>query len=368
MKKLDPFQLPSRSKNPIAKVAEIAYLRLERKNLKLSKEFYVDFGFRIFEETTGRVLLGPHGFDYPCLSLELGSNNECVGLGFFINNVKEWNALSKVQNAKTLDNGLWGKAPVVRLQDPSEMDVDVVLSDIWKTIKNLEPTQIPINKIGSQGRLNQGYPTLISKVKILRLGHSVFQRLEFQKNIEWYTNTLGLIPSDVQILAKSKTPVLSFLRCDREAEPTDHHTIVLAQGLGDELEHFASELPNMDFVAKGREYVLSKGWKASWGIGRHALGSQVFDYLRDPTGLLAEHYADGDRFDSSVPVGVHPVSRSGLYIWGQDHPQNFISTKPSIHKIVNLVLSIFKGKDISLRTLLELKSSIDASPRKWIKY
>ena len=33
-----------------------------------------------------------------------------------------------------------------------------------------------------------------------------------------------------------------------------------------------------------------------WGIGRHVLGSQLFDYWFDPDGFEYEHYTDGDVF------------------------------------------------------------------------
>lgn len=41
------------------------------------------------------------------------------------------------------------------------------------------------------------------------------------------------------------------------------------------------------------QWLKSKGYKASWGVGRHILGSQVFDYWYMPDDFMIEHYSDG---------------------------------------------------------------------------
>ena len=37
-----------------------------------------------------------------------------------------------------------------------------------------------------------------------------------------------------------------------------------------------------------------KQYQHHWGVGRHVLGSQIFDYWRDPWGHTLEHWTDGD--------------------------------------------------------------------------
>ena len=61
-----------------------------------------------------------------------------------------------------------------------------------------------------------------------------------------------------------------------------------------------------------------RGWKHAWGMGRHLLGSQIFDYWEDPWGDKHEHYCDGDLFTADQPTGVHPASKAGMAQWGQD--------------------------------------------------
>ena len=64
-----------------------------------------------------------------------------------------------------------------------------------------------------------------------------------------------------------------------------------------------------DAVGMGQRVLRDRGWKHAWGIGRHILGSQIFDYWQDPWGDKHEHYCDGDLFTADQPTGVHPVSR-----------------------------------------------------------
>jgi hypothetical protein len=61
-----------------------------------------------------------------------------------------------------------------------------------------------------------------------------------------------------------------------------------------------------------------------WGIGRHLLGSQVYDYWADPWGRVHEHWADTDRLN--VHNGSNMVSaEEGLRSqWGTRPPDKFI--------------------------------------------
>ncbi|PRC62277.1 2,3-dihydroxybiphenyl 1,2-dioxygenase, partial [Mycobacterium sp. ITM-2017-0098] len=71
----------------------------------------------------------------------------------------------------------------------------------------------------------------------------------------------------------------------------------LALGPRNRYVHSAYQVSDLDAMAAGGEYLGERGYHRSWGIGRHIQGSQIFDYWRDPDGLLVEHFADGDMFD-----------------------------------------------------------------------
>jgi hypothetical protein len=84
----------------------------------------------------------------------------------------------------------------------------------------------------------------------------------------------------------------------------------------------------LDALAAGGEYLSDRGYRHSWGIGRHIEGSQIFDYWRDPDGFLVEHYADGDMFDCTVEPGWAPFTASGLSQWGPPATKDFLGIAP----------------------------------------
>ena len=61
---------------------------------------------------------------------------------------------------------------------------------------------------------------------------------------------------------------------------------------------------------------MAKGYDPAWGVGRHILGSQVFDYWFTPDDFLVEHYSDGDLVNCHTETGYLEASNEALAIWG----------------------------------------------------
>lgn len=83
------------------------------------------------------------------------------------------------------------------------------------------------------------------------------------------------------------------MRLDLGTTPADHHTLAIVQGFAPHFAHCAYEVVDADAVAMGERWMREQGWHHAWGIGRHILGSQVFDYWNDPYGAKHEHCSDG---------------------------------------------------------------------------
>ncbi|PKA15597.1 VOC family protein [Leptospira haakeii] len=363
-----PSACPVRSDRPLSKAADIAYIRLGRENLESASEYYQDFGLDIVEKKEDRILFRGNSSDLPCWSLEKADRDFLIGLGIYLHSSEDFERLKTIPGAEFLQNGRINSIPCVTLFDPSGLPVDVMYVPEEKNKNPIDPTEELWNYPGESRRANLPRPCESRPSKINRLGHAVFLKQEFLKNASWYCDTFGMIPSDIQILPESKEPVIVFLRFDRGEILSDHHSIVIASGITDSLEHCAFELKDLDEVATGREWLLGKGYHSSWGIGRHLLGSQIFDYHRDPAGMLVEHYADGDKFDNSVPTGIHLINRKSLYQWGENMPKDFLDTKLSLQKLLELWKGIISGRRISIPILIELKKVAEISPRTWIKY
>ena len=100
-----------------------------------------------------------------------------------------------------------------------------------------------------------------------------------------------------------------------------------------------------------------------WGMGRHFLGSQVFDYWLDINGNEFEHYTDGDVFTGNRETAYHPLDPGNIYAWGDDLPSAMFRPKP--RQIWNILGGLFKG-DISLSWVKQAKKATSRSPRPWL--
>ena len=88
--------------------------------------------------------------------------------------------------------------------------------------------------------------------------------------------------------------------------------------------HVSTETLDIDAVGQGQQYLRGRGWQHHWGVGRHILGSQFFDYWKDPSGDEWEHYADGDLLTSDFPTGYWKLGLGTLWAWGHDLPDGLV--------------------------------------------
>jgi hypothetical protein len=113
----------------------------------------------------------------------------------------------------------------------------------------------------------------------------------------------------------------AFMRSDKGETPSDHHTVACIQTGGPAgLLHSAFEVLGLDDLMAGHDHLQAAGFTPSWGVGRHILGSQVFDYWRDPHGFEIEHWTDGDRLRASDPGGVAGMDAALGVQWGMQMP------------------------------------------------
>nr|WP_255216582.1 VOC family protein [Pseudenhygromyxa sp. WMMC2535] len=194
---------------------------------------------------------------------------------------------------------------------------------------------------------------MLEPPSVLDLGHLVLEAPRFQATCAFYTEHFGLIPSDVQLLPDG-SPAVAFLRLDRGDTPTDHHTLALAQGVTPAFGHAAFELVDADAIGIGGRLLREQGWRHAWGIGRHILGSQIFDYWQDPWGDKHEHYTDGDRFTDAVPTGFHPVSREAMAQWGPPMPRDFAKPRLSPAKLAAIVRNVRDSPDLDVHKLMTM--------------
>ncbi|PZQ58339.1 MAG: glyoxalase, partial [Phenylobacterium zucineum] len=155
---------------------------------------------------------------------------------------------------------------------------------------------------------------------VVRLGHVVLNVSDFRASERWYKDRFGFITSD-EIQVAPEFAIGAFMRCDRGDTPTDHHTLFLLQGpKGPGFNHAAYEVADLDDLMRGHQRLKDAGRDAEWGVGRHILGSQVFDYWRDPWGHTLEHWTDGDLFTTADGSNISNLQELLGVQWGPQMP------------------------------------------------
>jgi catechol 2,3-dioxygenase-like lactoylglutathione lyase family enzyme len=312
---------PGRSRNPVIKVAGLAWLEFEKPDLEAAERFLVDFGFVVTDRTPQALVLRARWDGPACLVIRRGQRSRFVGPAF---RAAEHEDLGRLSRATDADVSPHRGGTTVTLTDPSGFTVRVV-HGVPEFSALSERDSLPLNFGRQTTRVNATQRPLRRPAEVERLGHVALATTRFQDALDWYLDHLGLIVSDFLYLdgQRERGPAMAFIRCDRGSEPTDHHTLALALQPQTGLLHSAYQVTDLDEVAASGEYLRERGYRHAWGIGRHIQGSQIFDYWRDPDRLMFEHFADGDLFDCSLEPGWAPLSVSGLAQWGPKATREF---------------------------------------------
>ncbi len=354
---------PGRSRNPVIKVSDIAWLEFEKPDLTRAEAFARAFGFHTVLRTPGELQLRGTDAGAPCVILRQGQRSRFAGVAFRAQDETDARRLADTTGApmRALPETIGGTS--VDLIDPSGIRVQVVAgTHDLPTLPGQAPHTFNFGHEMPRTNVAQRPPRVPTKVQ--RLGHVVLQTTQYTKALNFYLDNLGMIVSDFLHYPgqRDRGPVMGFIRCDRGAIPADHHTLAMALGPSNRYVHSAYQVSDLDALAAGGEYLREQGYYRSWGIGRHIQGSQLFDYWRDPDGFLVEHFADGDMFDNTLEPGWAPFTASGLAQWGPPVTKDFLGTNPRSlpHEARSVITALREDNEFDLtrlRGLLKVANS-----------
>lgn len=306
--------------DPAINVCDVVYPRLRAPDLDQMEAFLVAFGLERAARTERALYMrgaGPHHHVHVTERGEPG----LVGFAFLAADVRDLERLARAPGASvlhTIDEPGGGRR--VTLTDPHGFVVEVVHGIETRT-PDL-PDSLPLNLGARLERERAVKRTPRRPARIRRLGHLGLNTPDVEGTFAWYHRHFGLLKSDA--VAFGGTELVQFCRCNRGATVTDHHTLLIAQARSPRpsLNHAAWEVCDLDDVWLGHEALAERGHRHHWGVGRHTLGSQIFDYWRDPWGHVHEHFTDGDLLDASHRLGVHGFDDAGSQ-WGPQIPPDF---------------------------------------------
>lgn len=321
---------PGRSRNPVIKVVDLAWLEFEKPDLERAEVFARDFGFAVAARTEEALWLRGTFAGPPCMVIRRGHASRFVGPAFRAAERADLDRLAAATGHTARDINVPGGGKSVSLLDPAGLPVRVVhCAEQLPALPEQPPLILNTGTEPRRTNTTQRPPREPSRIQ--RLGHVVLETRSFIRTLDWYLDTLGMIVSDFLFLdgQRQRGPTMAFIRCDQGSLPVDHHTLALHLGPGTGYVHSAYQVTDLDSIAAGGEYLAERGYRRSWGIGRHIQGSQLFDYWRDPDRFMLEHFADGDLFSCDLEPGWAPMSASGLAQWGPPVTRDFLGASPS---------------------------------------
>ncbi|RYP51893.1 hypothetical protein DL768_002861 [Monosporascus sp. mg162] len=292
-------------------------------------KFLNDFGFQEEKRVSdGKIYFRGYGTEPWVICAIKAEKDEFGGVGFVVESEEDLQlaskTLPKATNIYELEDAP-GKGKCVTFhdpvngypfhlvygQEPSAM-LDIPLphqATNYPTEKNR-----PVNKF----QRFQKRPAPVHK-----LGHFGVCTTNFAKAFEFYKTRFNFIPSDI-IHDENGVDISVFWRLDRGKEEVDHHCFFFYQGPEFHIHHSSYETHDFDTQVLGHDWLREKGYKNCWGVGRHVLGSQIFDYWFDPAGFIMEHYVDGDLVDATEPPHRSQSGPGSLHVWGPDVPSDFL--------------------------------------------
>lgn len=310
---------------PIIKVKDIAYGRLKSPDLDAQEEFLTEFGMVRVERTNDALYMRGTDGDQFIHVTHKADKPSWVGFAYNAASEEDLETISKAPGASGIENmDEPGGGKRVRLTEPNGYQIEV----IYGQAKH-EPIPVRYQKVnsGPEGESRAGELMRIhtGRSRVKRIGHGVMGATNINETVGWFRETLGFIGSDDVYVGEKDNLMGSFSRCDQGENFVDHHVFFCIQSDKAGLNHLSYEVHDVDDVFTGHEHMRSLDkYEHMWGLGRHILGSQVYDYWADPYGRIHEHWSDSDRLN--VANGSNLVSaEEGLGSqWGEPPPQKFI--------------------------------------------
>ncbi|ORX96761.1 Glyoxalase/Bleomycin resistance protein/Dihydroxybiphenyl dioxygenase [Clohesyomyces aquaticus] len=327
--------IPPISNNPSkVQLERLGHVYFEHPDLEKFSKFAKDFGFMETKRGKDRIYFRGYGKD-PYVYVASRSKDDKPrfrGPAFVARSAEEFEKAAKLPGAtvSSLDDAPGGGKIITF----SRVD-DTLFHVIYGQEEREVDSQIPTATHEQQGPYNgpfdkprkgrfQRYhpgPALVHKI-----GHFGYVVPDFDRELAWYTDNFNFVPSDILYHWDfSNMDVLTFMHLDLGEEYSDHHIFFMQRAEPDVkksfMHHTSYEVADMDTQLLGHQWLAKNGWKSVWGVGRHVLGSQIFDYWADPSGFKIEHYADGDLVNTHTPSSrdvVGPFS-----VWGPDVPKDF---------------------------------------------
>ena len=308
----------------MGRALEPLYVRYQVPDLARAEAFLRDFGMQPAGRDGDRLFFRGHSGAPWIYEAVRGAEARFLGAGFRMRSEADLAELAVLEGSSPVQGvDAPGGGSRVRMRMDDGFEIDAVHGVAAATpLAARDP--IALNTASAKPRRNRAVRIQHDAVPVMRLGHFVLHVRDHRAAVAWLRRRLGLIPSDY--MGPPGDPAQAagtFLRVDRGEELVDHHCLLVLGTDKPGVHHCSFEVEDLDAVMAGHDYLQTRGYTHDCGVGRHLLGSQIFDYWRDPFGFRIEHYTDGDVVDHRHQPTIFSGSADETTQWGARPPKDF---------------------------------------------
>ncbi|KAK5683712.1 hypothetical protein LTR17_027260 [Elasticomyces elasticus] len=309
------------------KLVKLAHMRYQHPDLDKITIFLQDFGMRVAKRTDDEVWYRGYGAD-PYVYYARKGEKQYLGGTFLVESMGELERASHLPCAGPVVkmSDAPGGGSLLTLTDPEGFPVNLMYGQLPAKAGPL-PQKVILNDESEKPRVRQFNRLTPGPAAVHKLGHFGLCVQAFGMQLKWYTMTFNFAPTDflyVPTEGNERQLVATFMHIDRGNEAVDHHTFFMTKNPTSHVHHASFEVHDYDTQHLGHQWLAKRGYTGVWWIGRHILGSQIFDYWWDVHGNMIEHYTDGDLVTKNTPIGYGPAGDASLAVWGPDVPRSFL--------------------------------------------
>ncbi|WP_140920507.1 VOC family protein [Limnobaculum xujianqingii] len=307
------------------KAQALAWIMYQATDLSLMQKFMTDFG--LFPVTVANqrddILYLRGSSKAPVIhATRKGDENRFLGLGVTVASEDDLHQLTDHPGASGVEhNPMPGGGLQVRLQTPDGIEICAIYGAEPAVLLPFRDPHL-FNSAFDKPRVNASIRARPEIVPVLSLGHCVLRVSSCEQSTRWFEQTLGMIVSDY-ICTPDERPVGAFMRFDHGDVLVDHHSLLINEAKEIGVHHCGFEMQDIDSIHAAHDYLVSQGYQLECGVGRHLLGSQIYDYWMDPFGNRVEHYTDGDVVNHHHQPTRFCGSAEGTTQWGMKVPPSF---------------------------------------------
>lgn len=301
---------------PVIKATGISHVRLSAPDLDKMEEFLVDFGMERAARTGDRLYMRGCGPSHHIHVTHKGPPG-FIGFAYTARSEDDLHKLAReVKGASAVESiEEPGGGKRVRLTEPNGFQIEVVHG-----IEGRAGEPLVLSRVHKNGEpsMRQG------SGRIVRMGHGVLATPKLHETLAWFRETLGFIVTDELFVGTQDNLLGSFNRVDAGDEYVDHHVIFVVRNERAGMHHASFEVADVNDIFIGHQHLTQKGYEHVRGIGRHALGSQIFDYWVSPWDQMHEHWSSNERFTASSGSSMVQIGPGMQHDHGEKPSEKFV--------------------------------------------